>query len=155
MRWEWELFKQKRASLAVLRQAQNQGHFLCLLLVIETSLSTMMKFLLALLGIHVYPLWAQETSCRFSDTIEVLEDLVSVTQKTSLEQGTVQIEVAYAGLGWIGFGFSEKGEMLGSTGKGCHVLIMGVKYVTSQPLLYSRYWTARGGSDRFSQSGQV
>ena len=61
---------------------------------------------------------AEDVTCSFRQEIEIIpERRLTVYQETSQENNTVSIEVVYAGLAWIGFGFSEKGLMVGSTGK--------------------------------------
>lgn len=92
-----------------------------------------MKGIFVFLLAHALPTWSQETSCYFSKEIEVVEDLITVSQETSLGQATVKVEVAYAGLGWVGFGFSESGEMAGSTGR----YIVYIKVAKSEALTHN------------------
>ncbi|EEC45454.1 ferric reductase [Phaeodactylum tricornutum CCAP 1055/1] len=51
--------------------------------------------------------------CSFRGSLDIFNDgRLLVQQITHPEEETVTIEMTYAGQGWMGFGFSERGEML-------------------------------------------
>mmetsp|Transcript_64686 Transcript_64686/g.173243 ORF Transcript_64686/g.173243 Transcript_64686/m.173243 type:complete len:393 (-) Transcript_64686:233-1411(-) len=58
---------------------------------------------------------AQDLDCSFQQNIEILQDdLLTLRQISNPVDRSVSIELEYRGQGWLGFGFSSGGEMIGN-----------------------------------------